>query len=62
MIRTMKNFRELQRHICVFPKEIVCRRRHKGYVKVGYVKEKTVVDGRNGTLEGCMTRKNLKGY
>lgn len=50
MISAMKkNFRELQSHICVFPEEIIRRRRHKGYVKVGYMKEKTILDGQNGT-------------
>ena len=37
---------------CVFPKEAAFWIRHEGYVKVGHVKkERTVLDGQNGTWE-----------
>lgn len=52
----------------VFPKEVAFRIRYEGYVKVYYMKkEKTVLDGQNGTWKGCIlervsvaTKENLK--
>lgn len=65
VISAIRNFRGLRRHIrCVFPEEVAFRIRYEGYVPVGYVKkeEKTVLDGQNGTWEGCMWGKSLNWH
>ena len=60
----MKNFRGLERHICVFPKEVAFAVRQEArYVKAGYVREeKTLPDGHNGMWEGRMWGKRSKWH